>query len=149
MKDIIELKAVWMPAKDIFHDAVKSALEKDGWIITHEHLHINFAEVDLYIDLGAERLIAAQKDEEKIAVEIKTFLNSSAITDFHTALGQFLNYRFALKAEDPERTLYLAVPRETYDTFFMRRFVQLIIQEYQMKLVIYDSVNEVIVLWQR
>ncbi|MBD2771751.1 XisH family protein [Iningainema tapete] len=138
-----------MAAKDTFHDVVKSALEKDGWTITHEQLHINFAEVDLYIDLGAERLIAAQKDEEKIAVEIKTFFNPSAITDFHTALGQFLNYRFALKAVDPERTLYLAVPSETYDTFFMRRFVQLIIQEYQLKLVVYDSVNEVIVLWQK
>lgn len=138
-----------MAAKDTFHEAVKSALMKDGWTITHDPLHINFAEVDIYIDLGAERLIAAQKEEEKIAVEIKTFLNPSAISDFHTALGQFLNYRFALKADDPERTLYLAVPRETYDTFFMRRFVQLIIQEYQMKLIAYDSVDEVIVLWQR
>lgn len=138
-----------MAAKDAFHDAVRSALQKDGWRITHDPLYINFAEVELYIDLGAEQLIAAEKEEEKIAVEIKTFLSPSAISEFHTALGQFLNYRFALKANEPERTLYLAVPREIYDTFFIRQFVQLIIQEYQLKLIVYDIVDEAIVRWQK
>ena len=89
-----------MAAKDTFHQTVKLALEKDGWCITDDPLYINVAEVELYIDLGAERLLAAEKDEEKIAVEIKTFLNPSAISEFHTVLGQCLNYRFALKAED-------------------------------------------------
>ena len=138
-----------MAAKDTFHEAVKLALQKDGWQITHDPLYINFAEVELYIDLGAEQLLAAEKEGEKIAVEIKTFLSPSAISEFHTALGQFINYRFALKADDPQRTLYLAVPREIYDTFFIRQFVQLIIQEYQLKLLIYDTVDEVIVRWQK
>ncbi len=138
-----------MAAKDTFHEAVKSALEKDGWCITQDPLYINFAEVEIYIDLGAEKLLAAEKDEEKIAVEIKTFLNPSAISEFHRVLGQFLNYRFALQAEEPERILYLAIPVEIYNTFFARRFVQLIIQEYQLKLIIFDSVQEVIVQWQK
>ena len=64
-------------------------------------------------------------------------------------LGQCLNYRFALKAEDPERVLYLAIPIEIYDTFFARRFVQMIIQEYQLKLMAFDAVNEEIVKWQK
>jgi len=138
-----------MAAKDAFHEAVKTALQKNGWRITHDPLYINFAEVEMYIDLGAERLIAAEKEGERIAVEIKTFLGPSAISEFHTALGQFLNYRFALKVDDPERVLYLAVPREIYDTFFIRQFVQLIVQEYQLKLVVYDPVDEVIIRWQR
>ena len=138
-----------MAAKDTFHEAVKSALKKDGWLITSDPLYINFAEVEIYIDLGAEKLLAAEKDQEKIAVEIKTFLKPSAISEFHTVLGQFLNYRFALQAEEPERLLYLAIPIEIYDTFFARRFVQLIIQEYQLKLIVFDPVNEEIVQWQR
>ncbi|NEO38591.1 MAG: fatty-acid oxidation protein subunit alpha [Moorea sp. SIOASIH] len=137
-----------MAARDTFHEAVKSALQKDGWCITHDPLYINFAEVEIYIDLGAERLIAAEKDEEKIAVEIKTFLKPSAISEFHTVLGQFLNYRFALKAEDPERLLYLAIPLEIYETFFARRFVQLITQEYQLKLIVFEPTKEEIVQWQ-
>ena len=138
-----------MAAKDIFHKTVKFALEKDGWCITNDPLYIDFAEVELYIDLGAERLLAAEKNEEKIAVEIKTFLNPSAISEFHTVLGQFLNYRFALKAGDPERVLYLAIPMEIYDTFFARRFVQMITKEYQLKLIVFDPVNEEIVQWQK
>ncbi len=137
-----------MAARDTFHEAVKSALQKDGWCITHDPLYINFAEVEIYIDLGAERLIAAEKDEEKIAVEIKTFLRPSAISEFHTVLGQFLNYRFALKAEDPKRLLYLAIPIEIYETFFARRFVQLITQEYQLKLIVFEPTKEEIVQWQ-
>ena len=138
-----------MAAKDQFHDAVKSALEKEGWHITHDPLYINFAEVEIYIDLGAEKLLAAEKDGEKIAVEIKTFLKPSAIYEFHTVLGQFLNYRFALKVEEPERILYLAVPVEIYEAFFVRRFVQLIIQEYQLKLIIFDPDQEVIEEWKK
>ncbi|MEB3339788.1 XisH family protein [Okeania sp.] len=117
-----------MAAKDRFHDVVKSALQKEGWNITHDPLYINFAEVEIYIDLAAEKLLAAEKDGKKIAVEIKTFLKPSAVSEFHTVLGQFLNYRFALQTEEPGRTLYLAIPLAVYETFFARRFVQLIIQ---------------------
>ncbi|NEO04378.1 MAG: XisH protein [Moorea sp. SIO3I8] len=63
-------------------------------------------------------------------------------------MGQFLNYRFALKAEDPERLLYLAIPLEIYETFFARRFVQLITQEYQIKLLVFEPTKEEIVQWQ-
>ncbi len=137
-----------MTAKDRFHDAVKSALEKEGWNITHDPLYINFAEVEIYIDLGAEKLLAAEKDGKKIAVEIKTFLKPSAVSEFHTVLGQFLNYRFALNAEEPGRILYLAIPITIYETFFARRFVQLIIQEYQLKLIIFEPVNQEIIQWK-
>ncbi len=40
-----------MPAKDIFHNAVKRALEKDGWIITDDPLYLDFGGVELYTAL--------------------------------------------------------------------------------------------------
>lgn len=76
-----------MSAKDLFHDSVKTALEKEGWTITHDPLKFKYGEVNFQVDLGAEKLIAAEKAGEKIAVEIKSFLNPSAITDFYGALG--------------------------------------------------------------
>ena len=100
-----------MPTKDIFHDAVKNALEKDGWIITEDSIYLDFGGVEIFIDLGAEKLIAAEREGEKIAVEIKSFVGGSAISQFHTALGQFINYRTALSQEEPERELYLAIPQ--------------------------------------
>lgn len=95
-----------MPAKDLFHNTVKAALEKDGWTITDEHLFLQVEDVDFYIDLTAERILAAEKTGKKIAVEIKSFLGASDITEFHLALGQCLNYRAALRLTEPDRTLY-------------------------------------------
>jgi hypothetical protein len=85
-----------MSAKDLFHDAVRRGLEKDHWQITDDPLELEWEEVKVKIDLAAERLIAAERDQQKIAVEIKSFISTSAISDFHTALGQFLNYRIML-----------------------------------------------------
>lgn len=108
-----------MPAKDVFHDVVKTALQKDGWTITDDPLHIRQGGVmGMYIDLGAEKVIAAEKEGHKIAVEIKRFLGSSTLTEFHLALGQFMNYRYALEDTEADRTLYLAVPVEIYAAFF-------------------------------
>ncbi len=73
----------------------------------------------MYIDLAAEKIIAAERGIERIAVEVKSFLGPSLVTDFHTALGQFLNYRLALDGTDPDRVLYLAVPEPAYSAFFM------------------------------
>ena len=103
-----------MAAKDLFHEAVRRGLEKDQWTITDDPLELEWEEVKVKIDLAAERLIAAERGEEKIAVEIKSFIGTSAISDFHTALGQFLNYRIMLEVNEPDRLLYLAVPVEAY-----------------------------------
>lgn len=138
-----------MSAKDLFHKVVRSALVKDHWNVTDDPLIIQFGGVDLRIDLGAEKLVAAERDGEKIAVEIKSFLGPSVISDFHVALGQFLNYRLALEAQGSERTLYLAVPEETFRTFFHLPFAQLAVQRYQLMLVVYNAVQEEIVQWIR
>lgn len=137
-----------MSARDIFHNAVKIALEKDGWIITHDPLALEFGLGSLYVDLGAERIIAAERSNEKIAVEIKSFLSGSAVSEFHTALGQYLNYRLLMQDQYTEYKLYLAVPSSTYESFFQLPFVQSTIQQYQLKLAIYIPEKQEIIKWQ-
>jgi len=135
-------------AKDLFHDVVKTALIKDGWQITDDPLFLKVGGVDFFIDLDAEKLLAAERDGKKIAVEIKSFINTSSVADFHLAIGQFINYRVALKVADPERKLFLAVPDIAYKTFFQKEFPRMVIQQYELELFVYDIENEVIVLWQ-
>jgi hypothetical protein len=136
-----------MAAKDLFHEAVKIALQKEKWAITDDPLKLEVAGAKLEIDLGAERLLAAQRGNEKIAVEIKSFLSDSPITDYHAALGQFLNYRLALELSEPDRILYLAVPAIAHESFFQREFAQLSIERYQIKRIIYDPTIEAILQW--
>ena len=124
-----------MPARDIFHNVVKTAIEKDGWIITHDPLTLEFGLGLLYVDLGAERIIAAERKNERIAIEIKSFLGGSAVSEFHTALGQYLNYRLLMQEQYPEYKLYLAIPLSSYDSFFQLPFVQTTIQQYQLDLL--------------
>jgi hypothetical protein len=137
-----------MAARDLFHDAVKQALLKEDWVITADPLKIKIEGVKLEIDLAADKVLAAQKAGQKIAVEIKSFLNASAITDFHAALGQFLNYRLALQMSESDRILYLAVPIDTFESFFQEKFTQEAVNLYQVKLIIYDPVKEVVVEWR-
>ncbi len=138
-----------MSARDAFHEVVKKALQKDAWQITHDPLSFNLGGVSMSIDLAAEKLIAAEREGKKIAVEVKSFLEkSSAISEFHTALGQFINYRGALRRREPERILYLAVPLITYKTFFQLDFPKEMIQENKVKIIVYDIEREEIVEWR-
>ncbi|HBC41452.1 MAG TPA: fatty-acid oxidation protein subunit alpha [Pseudanabaena sp.] len=138
-----------MAAKDRFHAVVRIALEKDQWNVTDDPLRLDIGGTKFEIDLGAEQLLAAERGKEKIAVEIKTFLSDSPLTDYHAALGQFLNYRLALEIADSTRILYLAVPVGVYESFFKREFAQVSLERYQIKLIIYDIIQEVIIQWIR
>lgn len=136
-----------MAAKDKFHYAVKNALEKENWIVT-DPLRLEYAKDErVEIDLGAERILAAEKRGEKIAVEVKSFLNDSALADFHTALGQFLNYRLVLEEIEPDRILYLAVPNAAYQSFFQRELPKASVKRHQVKIIVYDPVQEEIYKW--
>src|SRR6266516_5565524 len=104
-----------MPAKDTYHDAVRSALVKDGWTITDDPFRLVWGERDFYVDLGAERVVAAEKAGKQIAVELKSFLSASQIHDLELALGQFLLYRSILEEQEPDRVLFLAIPEEAAD----------------------------------
>jgi len=54
-----------MPARDAYHDQVRHALERDGWTITHDPLRLKVRRRKLYVDLGAERFLAAEKRASK------------------------------------------------------------------------------------
>ncbi len=138
-----------MSAKDFFHNAVRLALEKDSWLITDDPLSFELTEkVKVRIDLGAERLITAQKGNQKIAVEVKSFIGLSAISEFHTAIGQFLNYKVVLTQKDPQRILYLAISQDIYEGFFLDSFIQTVLQTYDIKLLVFDVKREEILLWK-
>jgi hypothetical protein len=135
-------------ARDVFHQQVKAALEKDGWNITHDPFIIRISEATkLQIDLAADSAIAAERNSEKIAVEIKSFIGDSDISAFHMALGQYLNYCQALEEHEPDRIVYLAIPVETYQDFFQMPFIQRSLSRNQVKLVIYDPKLEEIEQW--
>ncbi|MBN3908530.1 MAG: XisH family protein [Nostoc sp. NMS1] len=134
-------------AKDRFHNIVRNALEKEGWKITADPYEVNVDDVDFEIDLAAEQLLGAEKEGQKIAVEIKSFISPSNVSEFHTALGQFLNYRDALDKIEPERQLYLAVRVPIYESFFQRKFIISAVAKYQLRLTIYDVQEEVIRQW--
>jgi hypothetical protein len=137
-----------MSARDKFHNAVKLGLEKEGWNITDDPLRIEFGEEDkIQIDLGAERFLGAEKEGQKIAIEVKSFLSDSAMFDFHLALGQFLNYHLVLEKTEPNRILYLAVPIATYESFFYRDLPKAAIKKYIVRLIVYDPLGEVILKW--
>lgn len=145
-----------MAAKDIFHHLVKTALEKEGWKITHDPYRLSLLGKEMQIDLGAEKiLIAAEKDDlstgsvSKIAVEVKSFINPSFTYDFHLALGQYLNYLVLMEEQEPERDLYLAVSQTVYDEHFQHIAVEKVIQRYQLKLLIFDDLTAYITLWKK
>jgi hypothetical protein len=136
-----------MAALDIFHDVVVHALEKDGWRITHDPLTIPFAGTYVEIDLGAAKLIAAEKGDERIGVEVKSFAGASHVSEFHTALGQYLDYEEALRRYESERVLFLAIPVEIHQTLFAEEMIRTILQRYAVKLLIFDPQAESIVSW--
>ena len=135
-----------MAAKDKFHEEVKQALISEQWIVT-ESFQLNFGGNRFEIDFAAERLIFADRGLEKIAIEVKSFLNPSPMTDFHAAVGQFLNYQIVLKRQEPDRLLYLAIPAEAYKNFFQSEFAQVAIEDHGLRLIVYNPVQEVIDQW--
>jgi len=105
-------------AKDVIHDAVKSALIKDGWTITADPYVISYGDDKLYVDLAAERALAAERNGHKIAVEIKSFVGRSPLHDFEVALGQYMLYLGLLERIEPDRKLYLAINHLVYHALF-------------------------------
>lgn len=136
-------------AKDAYHETVKRALEKDGWRITDDPFMIRFEDLTVFADLGAERVIAAEKDNEKIVVEIKVFGSVSTISEFEKALGQYNLYRSLMKRLKIERQIFLAVSDKIYKEFFERISIEYIIEEQKVSIFVFNPEEEVITLWKR
>lgn len=136
-----------MPKLDIIHNAVKNALIKDGWTITHDPFIIEYKELTLYADLAAERPIAAEREGRKIVVEVKSFVGASKIQDLKIGLGQYEIYVSLLEITDPNRKLYLAISEKVYDEFFTLESIQVIINRLQVPLIVVNPETEEIVKW--
>lgn len=136
-------------ARDKYHDIVISALESDGWEITDDPLKIETGDRTIQIDLGAERIIGAEKGGEKIAVEIKSFLGLSPLNDFYNALGQFNFYQLALEKVEPKRVLFLAVPHITYNSFFNETLTKEAIKRFNIRIIVYHIKQAIIIKWEK
>jgi len=137
-----------MPAKDFYHDIVRNALIKDGWTITHDPYPLKLGKKDLFIDLGAEKILAAEKGNDKIAVEIKSFVGRSVINDTENALGQYLIYRKLLMRKEADRVLFLAIDKETLNDTFSDELRELLTEDFEVRLLVFDKTSEEILEWQ-
>lgn len=136
-----------MAAKDKYHVQVRHALEKEDWIITHDPYFLKLEGVNYPVDLGAEKMIAAQKENIKILVEIKSFLAESIPNEFHTALGQYLDYELGLEEIEPDRVIFLAIPDKVYQKIQKIPILLKALNRYEVKVIIFDPNLEEIKQW--
>jgi hypothetical protein len=133
-----------MPAKDIYHNTVKNALIKEGWTITHDQYKLIIGEKRLYPDLAA---IRANKGQEKIILEIKSFTGKSDVKDLEQALGQYILYQHVLDIIEPEYDLYLAISTKIYENLFQKEIGQILLAKQTLRLLVFNVNNEVITQW--
>lgn len=136
-----------MSRRDALHHTLRRTLEKDGWTITDDPLVLILEDTLLKADLGSEKILTAEKENQKIALEIKGFDSPSVISDLEKTIGQLQLYQWALENQDPDRQLFLALDCQTYTKHFQKPLFQLVIQRNKIKLLIYDSIQEVILEW--
>lgn len=138
-----------MPAKDKFHESFVRAIQKNGWTVTDDPLTIRVLDADLLIDIGAERMVGAERDGERIAVEIKSFISKSAVQDLKEAAGQFMLYEEALKRVPAhvDRVLLLAIRLPVYVSLFENGIGKILMDSHKLRLVVFDAVTEEITQW--
>lgn len=137
-----------MSARNLAHDKVIAALVAEGWTITHDPLRLRFGGKDLYVDLAAEQtVVGAQREGERIAVEIQSFLGPSPVRNLQEALGQYSMYRVILDRNEPDRALYMAVSETAFTNVLNDALGQLVVRELQVRLIVFDETTERITRW--
>ena len=136
-----------MAKPDIYHYVVKAALEKDGWTITHDPFRLEIGNRRFEADLGAERVIQAEKALRKIIVEVKSFVGRSEMTDLEKALGQYTIYHHIMIENHIDRQLYLAVPHRTFLNIFTIPLGHMLLKNHVLQLLVFDESQEEILLW--
>ena len=137
-----------MPRRDLYREPVVEALKAEGWTITDEPLQVSIGDTDLYVDLAAERVLGAVRGDSKIAVEIKSFLGTSKVDDLENAVGQYNVYRDVLGEVEPERAMYLAIPRRVDLGILSSPFGRLIVEKQSLKLLVFDENQESELEWK-
>ena len=136
-----------MPAKDIYHNAVKNALIKDSWQILADPYTVEYEGDNLYADLLATKILPSEQSKYIIVVEVKSFINPSPMNDFQGALGQYLLYRDFLEFSGRNYELYLAITNTVFESFFQRKSIQPVIQRHQLNLIAFNEKQEEITSW--
>lgn len=136
-----------MSCRDTYHDIVKKALEADGWTITHDPYIVVYDRQKLYIDLGAEAPIGAEKMGRRIAVEVKSFLGKSEITELERAIGQYILYRVLVRRVEADRLLYLALPVEAFNSILDVVEGRELLSGEQIRVLVFDVNQETITKW--
>lgn len=136
-----------MPARDLYHEAAKKALVKDGWTITHDPLTLHWGRKDYFVDLGAEKLLAAEKEGRKIAIEVKSFIGRSEAEELEKALGQYVLYQDIIEELEPERVLFLAVRALVFHESFEEGAGRLLLDKKRIRLMVFDDQKEEVVKW--
>ncbi|MBX9580021.1 MAG: XisH family protein [Gemmataceae bacterium] len=137
-----------MSAKNVYHDAVVDAHVADGWTITADPHRLTVGRRRRYVDLAGERAaVAAERAGERIAVEVQSFVSRSDIDDFHRAVGQYVVYRALMAVSDPDRVLYLAVPRAAFEGIFRHRIGEVVRASLSMRLLVFAPDTRRVVEW--
>jgi hypothetical protein len=136
-----------MAAKDVIHDAVKNALIKDGWTITHDPLRLQYQDVTLLLDLAAERVLAAERDGVKIAVEIKSFLEPSLINDLKVTVGQYQLYLDYLELLEPDRKLYIAISQAAFKKLMSLKGLGVFLEKHKFPFIVVELEDEEVKQW--
>jgi hypothetical protein len=136
-------------ARDLFHHIVKEALIKDGWTITHDPYPLHSRkEGGLSTDIGAEKIILAENNLKKIAVEVKSFVHMSILHEFLKASGQYLSYSKIIVKNDPNRLLYVAMPTFIYYRIIKYDWVEEVMADLNMKVILYNTEKIIIEEWK-
>jgi hypothetical protein len=140
-----------MPAKNIYHDAVRDALIADGWTVTHDPFTAIIDQRRIHVDLGARRAsFGAERGGERIAIEVQSFLSTSPPDDLYRAVGQYAVYRTVLHRDDPDRELFLAVPIGIVEVGILGEALgRLAIEAVGMKLLLFHPTQRRITEWRR
>ncbi len=137
-----------MARRDFYHDAVKRAIQRDGWTVTQEPLYLPFGSTQLEVDLAAEKIFA-QRGAVRIAVEVKNFLQENMnASELQKSLGQYQLYDVLIEEENLSYRLYLAITESAYKTVFSTTAVQSLIRRNNMGLIIFNPETETIVEWK-
>jgi XisH protein len=136
-----------MPAKDLYHNAVRFALVKDGWDILTDDYTLEYGGDRVYVDIAAEKSIVAERKGRRILVEVKSFLGRSFVNDLEQAVGQYVVYRDILMETGSDFELYLAVTQATYQGKFQRQLAKMIVNRNQVKVLVVDAVEEEVTQW--
>lgn len=137
-----------MSRRDRLHNSLRRALEHDGWTITADPLKLTWEEAELRIDMGAERTFAAEKDGQRIAIELKEFTAVSRVSALEKTIGQMQLYKWALEEQEPDRILLLAVSEAAYARHFERPLFQVVVRRNKMNVLIFRPETEEVLEWR-